>query len=109
MVLFGASREARRKAQKVADKINAEITQGTYVVRPKAKPVPSPRPRVLFSHFAEMWLRQEVEAPTERGERGSLAPGTVQSVLMAAAAETGVAGTVEPSMAVWSPPDYFKV
>ena len=66
---IGATKVDKRKAEKLAEQVNASIALGTLGVKSKAKELP-------FDTFAAEWLRTEVFLPRETGRESALAKST---------------------------------
>ncbi len=66
---IGATKEHKRQAERIAEKINAAIALGTFKPKEEAKPLP-------FAAYAASWLRSEVQLPIDRGAAGALSHAT---------------------------------
>jgi len=69
----GPTKADKRRAERIAEKINGALALGEFRANDDKKPAPLP-----FSTFAESWLRRDIELPLERGFKGHVAHGTAR-------------------------------
>ncbi len=67
---IGPTKADKRKAEKIADEINARLAVGTF------RPDPPEEVALPFDRYATAWLRSEVQLPLIRRVAGALAPAT---------------------------------
>ncbi len=70
---IGTTKADQRKAQKIADEINARLAVGTF--RPEPEPEDSDIP---FHIYARGWYRSEVELPIRSGADNALSEATAE-------------------------------
>ncbi len=69
---IGTTKADRRKAQKIADEINARLALGAFRTDdPREQPLP-------FGEYAKQWFRSEVELPILRNAESALSPATAE-------------------------------
>jgi integrase len=70
----GPTKADKRRAEQIAEKINAALILGTFPTAEASGPEPVP-----FDKFAGKWFRREVQLPMERRMEGALAPSSVRN------------------------------
>ena len=82
---FGPSLADKRRAQRIAEQVAADLVKGNFDLdtieepEPPTPEEPAPPTPLPFDRYAEDWLRREVTGPAERGTGDHLALGTARS------------------------------
>ncbi len=67
----GSTKADKRKAERIADEINARLAIGVYQPKVEQRALP-------FEEYARNWFRSEVQLPVARGIAGALSPATAE-------------------------------